>query len=409
MRGHLAGSGLDSNEAERASRPLRVAVVVTRLEGGAGVLAVRGARAMDPGACQPVIVTGTRDWLLDAGASGLEVIVEPSLRAAITPRSDLLALRRLEMMFRERNFDVVHTHCAKAGLVGRVAARRAGVSRIVHTFHGFPFHEFQSMPRRRAYVSVERRLGRFTDLALCVGAVVAAEAVRRELIAPERVRTIGVAVDGPDRLRASMRAGTPQARRLARAELGLPADATVIGVVGRLTYQKAPEDFLAAMLALRRPDVMGVWVGGGELAERVGRRIRALGLRVVLAGHRADVLDVLPAFDIFVLPSRYEGLPTAIVEAMICGIPVVATAVNAVSDLVVPGETGVLVPPHRPEALAAAIRYLLDSPAVAARLAATASARLGTRYGEQDLRTALTAAYSPASTGALVLANINSR
>ena len=104
-----------------------------------------------------------------------------------------------------------------------------------------------------------------------------------------------------------------------------------------------------------------------------------------------------------------KGLPTAIVEAMICGIPVVATAVNAVSDLVVPGETGVLVPPHRPEALAAAIRYLLDSPAVAARLAATASARLGTRYGEQDLRTALTAAYSPASTGALVLANINSR
>ena len=220
MRGHLAGSGLDSNEAERASRPLRVAVVVTRLEGGAGVLAVRGARAMDPGACQPVIVTGTRDWLLDAGASGLEVIVEPSLRAAITPRSDLLALRRLEMMFRERNFDVVHTHCAKAGLVGRVAARRAGVSRIVHTFHGFPFHEFQSMPRRRAYVSVERRLGRFTDLALCVGAVVAAEAVRRELIAPERVRTIGVAVDGPDRLRASMpsrhAAGAPARSRRTR-------------------------------------------------------------------------------------------------------------------------------------------------------------------------------------------------
>ena len=124
MRGHLAGSGLDSNEAERASRPLRVAVVVTRLEGGAGVLAVRGARAMDPGACQPVIVTGTRDWLLDAGASGLEVIVEPSLRAAVTPRSDLLALRRLEMMFRERNFDVVHTHCAKAGLAA--AWPRAG-------------------------------------------------------------------------------------------------------------------------------------------------------------------------------------------------------------------------------------------------------------------------------------------
>jgi glycosyltransferase involved in cell wall biosynthesis len=299
---------------------------------------------------------------------------------------------------RERNFDVVHTHCAKAGVVGRLAASRAGVPRIVHTFHGFPFHEFQSMARRRAYVSIERRLGRITDVALCVGAGVAAEAIRRELIAPERVRTIGVAVDGLDRVRASANAGAPEARRLARIALGLPADAIVVGAVGRLTYQKAPEDFLAAMLALGRPEVIGVWVGGGELAERVGRRARALpGIRVVLAGERTDVLEVLPAFDVFALPSRYEGLPTVVVEAMICGVPVVATAVNAIADLVVPGETGMLVPPHRPELLAAAVRYLLDSPAVAARMAAAARTRLGDRYGEPALRAALTAAYLPAA------------
>jgi len=377
--------------------PLRVATVITRMEGGSGVLALRGAQSLDPAAVRPVIVTGSGGRLLDeAAASGIEVVVEPCLREVIAPRSDLRALRRLERLFRERAFDVVHTHCAKAGAVGRPAARRAGVPWIVHTFHGFPFHQFQSLPRRQAYVSIERRLGRITDVALCVGAGVAAEAVRRELVTPERVRTIGVAVDGPDRVKASMSARLPEARERARAALGLPAGATVIGAVGRLTYQKAPEDFVAAMRALDRPGTIGVWVGGGELAEQVGRHAATLRhSRVILAGERTDVLEVLPAFDVFALPSRYEGLPTVIVEAMICGVPVIASAVNAVSDLVIPGQTGILVPPRRPELLAAAMRHLLDSPAAAARMAAAARARLGDHYGESELHAALLAAYSP--------------
>ena len=170
----------------------------------------------------------------------------------------------------------------------------------------------------------------------------------------------------------------------------------MVGAVGRLTYQKAPEDFIAALQKLGRPDVVGVWVGGGELAERIGRRTRRLsGPRVILAGERTDVLGLLPAFDVFALPSRYEGLPTVVVEAMICGVPVVATAVNAVPDLVVPGETGLLVPPRRPAQLAAAIRYLLDSPELAARMAAAARDRLGDQHAEPALRAALTAAYCP--------------
>jgi glycosyltransferase involved in cell wall biosynthesis len=378
--------------------PLRVATVITRLEGGAGALALHGARVLDREVVTPTIVTGSGSPRLldDAAAAGVEVLVEPVLREVIAPRSDLLALRRLEAIFAERDFDVVHTHCAKAGAVGRLAAHRAGVPRIVHTYHGFPFHQFQSVVRRQAYVSIERRLGRMTDVALCVGSAVAAEAVRRELVAPERVAVIGVAVDGPARQRASMSARRPEARRRARAALGLPQDAAVVGAVGRLTYQKAPEDFITAIARLGRPDVIGVWVGGGELAGQVARRARDLppGARVILAGERTDVLDVLPGFDVFAMPSRYEGLPTAIVEAMICGVPVVATAVNAVPDLVVPGETGMLVPPRRPGQLAAAIRFLLDSPEVAARMAASARARLADQHGEPALRAALTAAYS---------------
>ncbi len=395
--GERAEASTGMPPGDGTGRPVRVATVITRLEGGAGVLALRGARALDPEVAVPVIVTGLGGRLLDeAAASGVEVLVEPSLREMIAPRSDLLAIGRLERIFRQREFDVVHTHCAKAGAVGRVAARRAGVPRIVHTFHGFPFHQFQSAARRQAYVSIERRLGRITDVALCVGSGVTAEAIRRELIAPQRVRTIGVVVDGPDRVRASMSARLPQARRRARLALGLPADAAVVGAVGRLTFQKAPEDFITAIQELGRPDVIGVWVGGGELAERIARRARRLsGPRVILAGERTDVLGLLPAFDVFALPSLYEGLPTVVVEAMICGVPVIATAVNAVPDLVVPGETGLLVPPGRPGQLAAAIRYLLDSPELAAGMAAAARDRLGDQHAEPALRAALTAAYCP--------------
>jgi glycosyltransferase involved in cell wall biosynthesis len=376
--------------------PLRVATVITRLEGGAGQQALRGARAMDPAGYQMTIITGSGDRRLlgEAAEAGLEVIAEPSLRAPIAPASDLLALARLTALLRRRGFDVVHTHCAKAGVVGRLAAHRAGVPRLVHTYHGFPFHEFQGAARRRAYIQIERRLGRITDVALCVGTGVAVEAVRRQLVTPERVRTISVVVDGADQA-AARPPPAAAGRHRARAELGLPADATVIGAVGRLTYQKAPEDFLAALRALGRPGVTGVWVGHGELARHVAARAAgAPGSQLVLAGERSNVPDLLPAFDVFALPSRYEGLPTAVVEAMVCGIPVVATAVNAVGDVVIPGETGLLVPPGRPALLAEAVAFLLDSPAAAARMAATARARLGTRFGEQALRRALVAAYS---------------
>ncbi len=401
------------------SGAVRVATIITRLEGGAGQHALRGALSLDPASFEMTIITGSGDPLLldQAAAAGLEVLTEPALRMPISPRSDLQALARLRELLGRRPFDIVHTHTAKAGVLGRLAAHRAGVPRLVHTYHGFPFHEFQGAPRRQGYVQIERGLGRITDLALCVGTGVAVEAVRRRLISPERIRTIGVVADGPappcgdpdgsdlngsdlngsdlngSDLNGSDLNGTARGR--ARAALGLPADATVVGAVGRLTYQKAPGDFVAALRALDRPDVTGVWVGDGELAGKVAAQVRDTpGVRVVLAGQRGNVLELLPAFDVFALPSRYEGLPTAVVEAMACGIPVVATAVNAVGDVVVPGETGLLVPPGRPGLMADAVGFLLDSPEAAAGMAAEAQARLGKRFGEQALRQALTAAYA---------------
>jgi glycosyltransferase involved in cell wall biosynthesis len=231
-----------------------------------------------------------------------------------------------------------------------------------------------------------------------VGTAVAAEAVRRRLIAPHRVRTIGVSVD---RAEPGTEHG-PDARARARRALGVPQDGVVVGAVGRLAYQKAPQDFVAAMVALGRPDVTAIWIGDGPDAAEV----RALAqkaiprARVLFVGERADIPQVLPAFDVFALPSRYEGLPIAIVEAMRCGIPVVATAVNSVPDVVVPGETGLLVPPHRPTDLARAVAHLLDHPAEARRIADAARRRTFDQHDAASLGAALTAAYSGAAADA---------
>ena len=154
------------------------------------------SEALDPEQFRVTIVTGSGSDLLDqAAAVGLEVIMESALRTPINPWSDVQALHALTTLLRERPFDVAHTHTAKAGVLGRLAANHPAVPRIVHTYHGFPFHEFQSRSRRGTYVAIERGLGRITDVALCVGTGVAVEAVRRRLVAPERVRTIGVAVE----------------------------------------------------------------------------------------------------------------------------------------------------------------------------------------------------------------------
>jgi glycosyltransferase involved in cell wall biosynthesis len=380
---------------------LRVATVVTRLQAGAGAVALRGALALDPARYLVTLVAGRGDRSGDplaeqARTAGIELVSEPALCSPISPFDDVRALARLTALCRDRGFDVVHTHSAKAGTLGRLAARRGGVPRIVHTFHGFPFHNYQSRLLHGGYVHIERRLGRITDVALCVGTGVSVEAVRLGLVAPERVRTIGVPVD------RMATAANPDTRKRARRTLGVPGTGPIVGAVGRLSYQKAPEDFVAAMVALRRPDVTGVWVGGGELAERV-RALAAKAApaaRVVLVGERHDVPDLLPAFDVFALPSRYEGLPVAIVEAMVCGIPVVATAVNAVPDVVIPGETGLLVTPEHPEQLASAVGYLLDHPLEAARMAAAAHAAVGDRYEQHALADVLVSAYTnPSAAG----------
>jgi glycosyltransferase involved in cell wall biosynthesis len=372
---------------------IRIAVAVTKLTAGAGGVALRGALALDPDLFDPSILAADGGSLFpQAERTGLEVIRLRHMDPDVSPVTDFRGVRELEAILRGGRFDLVHTHSAKAGALGRIAARRVGVRAIIHTFHGFPFHAFQSPARRRTYIAAERRLGLITDQFLAVGAGVAAEAVRLGVAPPDRIRVIGSAIEpGIDVANDANRAS---ARRL----LGVPMDVPVIGSVGRLDYQKAPQDLVAAVASLGRADVHAVWIGGGPWAERVAHLAarRGLGNRFVLAGEREDVPALLPAFDVFAMSSLYEGVPCALVEAMACGIPAVATAVNAVCDVVVPGVTGLLARAGDPNSLARAISFLLDHPDRSRRMAVAARAYLGDRFHPATLGRDLTDVYSAA-------------
>jgi glycosyltransferase involved in cell wall biosynthesis len=368
---------------------LRVAQIVTRFMAGAGGVALRGALALDPDRYEVGFVIGSGDRLIQhARAAGFEVIVIERLRGEIALADDRRALAELKTLLRDGKYDVVHTHSSKAGALGRMAAHHADVPRIVHTYHGFPFHEFQSRLRRTAYMRIERSLGKITDAFLAVGPAVAAEAIRLRIAPPEQVRTIGVAVStGP----APQAADRAEARRL----LGIPPGMHVVGTVGRLDFQKAPDDFVNALAELGREDVYGVWIGDGPLRAKTQKLAARRGLagRMAFLGERTDVNALLPGLDVFAMASRYEGLPCAIVEAMAAARPVVATAVNAVPNIVVAGETGLLVPPGRPELLSRALRHLIDNPAVAARLGAAGRAHLGAELAPAALGTILDDTY----------------
>jgi glycosyltransferase involved in cell wall biosynthesis len=380
--------------------PLSVAVVVTRLQAGAGGVALRGALALDPAYFRVTIITGSSDETTDSDGSGdnmlrraervgLEVIQLPQLVPPIAPRIDARGLRILTKLFAAEHYDVVHTHSAKAGALGRLAAMRAGMPRVVHTFHGFPFHEFQSRPRRALYVGIERYLGRFTDTFLAVGGAVAAEAVRRGIAAPGRVRVIDPAIE------TAAPQPSPAVRDAARRRLGVPVGCTVVGTVGRIDYQKAPECFVDAIAALGRPEVYAVWIGDGPLRRMVEQRAHRRGLdgRFLCLGHRDDVPELLPGLDVFAMASRYEGMPCAVAEAMTAGVPVVATAVNSVPDLVLPGQTGILVAPGRPRQLAAAIDHLLEAPSEGTRMAVAARGLIAGRFSAESLAQVLEEVY----------------
>lgn len=371
-----------------AAREVRILHVITRLDrGGSALSTLQTAAGLSPRFRQRLVYGRTREFpRLDPELlRHLDLVELPQLVREPAPVKDLVALVKLYRLIRGSRVDLVHTHTSKAGILGRLAARLAGVRRVVHTPHGHYFvGGYAGRALTRLFVRLERWAARFTDRIVGLTEQEIRDHVARGIGRPEQFVVIpsGVALPAFEKTAGDARG--------LRAALGLPGSATVVGSVGRFEPVKGHHYLLEAVarLARRCPDLHVAFVGDGELLPELRRAAEHAGLagRAHFLGWREDVPAVLHTFDLFVLPSLNEGMGRALVEAMAAGLPIVASEVGGVPEVLAGGAAGVLVPPADAGALARAIETLLGDPALRARLGAAARDRAGQYTAEASLR-----------------------
>ena len=331
---------------------------------------------------------GEGDLVDEFRSRGLDVVRVPGLRRGIAPVRDLLALRFLRRELGAFEPDVVHTHASKAGTLGRRALARARHARTarVHTFHGHVLEGYFPAAISRRLVAHERRLADRTDRIVAVSHATAEDLLRLGVCGEERLCVVqpGIELDALLALKRPATVAGPL-----RAELGAGAEEVLVGVVGRLAEVKRPELALElfGLLAARYPGLHLVFVGDGSLRGTIERSIRALGeegrRRCHLLGARADMTSVLADLDIVLSTSRQEGMPVALIEAAAAGLPVVATDVGGVSELVAHERTGFLG--QSQEELGFGLAQLLEDPAERRAMGERARLRIGTRHSAERL------------------------
>ncbi len=315
--------------------------------------------------------------------AGFRVETSPLARS-VNPLRAINSVLGLYKLLRRERFDLVHVHTPAAAFVGRLAARLAGVPCIVYTAHGFYFHDRMAWPKRWLVIALEWLAGRFTHTLFTQSEEDAATALRLGLCRTGDVLAIG---NGSDPAR--FRPGTgEEARQQLRASLGVDDAQAVIIMIGRLVAEKGYPELVEAMRSLDAQ----LWIVGERLpsdhARAIDDTLRAieedpeLGRKIKLLGYRTDVPELLRAGDIFVLPSHREGVPRSIIEAMLTGLPVVATNIRGSRELVVDGETGILVPVGAARDLSTALQRLIADGEARSRMGAAGLARAHNRYDE---------------------------
>jgi glycosyltransferase involved in cell wall biosynthesis len=357
-----------------ATRP-KVCHVITRLIlGGAQENTLYTAELLQAsGRYDVTLVTGPalgpEGSLLERARRGpFRTVVLPQMRRAIHPWRDFSVYRALKKLFRRERFDIVHTHSSKAGILGRFAARKAGVPIVVHTIHGLPFHPYQPRLTHRLYVWLERAAARRSDKIICVADAMTEQAVAAGVAPSSLFSTIYSGMD------LDLFLGADAERDAVRRRLGFGPDDLVVGKIARLFYLKGHEYVFEAFrrLAGRFPTLKLLLVHDGVLRGAFERELARSGLldRAVFTGlvPPDEIPALIAAMDVLVHASLREGLARTLPQALAVGRPVVSFDVDGAREVVFDGRTGYLVAPKDVDALTAALEKLLADASLRRRL-----------------------------------------
>ncbi|MEW6106154.1 MAG: glycosyltransferase family 4 protein [Bacillota bacterium] len=306
---------------------------------------------------------------------------------------DVVSISELAVYLRREKPDVVHTHTSKGGVIGRLAARLAGVPHVIHTIHGFPFAEVQTRAKYMLYASIERWVGRFTDVLLSQSKEDVDTAARLGILA-RRGAPIYIG-NGVDLSRFNKDNFTCTRRAEIRRSLGI-GNEPVVTIIARLTLEKGYAELIEALAACVGLPWTALFVGPDDGAKStVERMVAQHGLieRVRMLGQRGDIGELLAVTDVFVLPSYREGVPRSVIEAQAMGVPAVVTDIRGCREIVLDGQTGIIVPPRSSAELAGALSKLLQDPQLRERLGAAAERHARAWFSETAVFERIAAVY----------------
>jgi glycosyltransferase involved in cell wall biosynthesis len=377
-------------ESERRTKILRV---IARLNMGGPALHVAyltaglRERGYDTTLVAGSLARGEDSMAFVADARDVDIVRIDELGREISPLRDLMATIRLARLIRRERPDILHTHTAKAGTVGRVAALLAGRKAppiVVHTFHGHVLRGYFGPLRSRLFRVLERWLALRTTALIAVSPQVRDDLVALGVAPPERFAVIRLGIELRERV-----AGEQNGRVESRRYLGIEPDRFTVGWIGRMTAVKRTDDVLVAFKRLRDEGVDGLlcMVGDGPDRTQLEQRAHDLGIvrDTLFLGYQEDVAQFYAAFDALVLPSSNEGTPVSAIEALAAGRPVVATRVGGVPDVVVDGEDGFLVEPGATDDLAERLVRLARDPGLRDRMGRAGRERVLPRYAVERL------------------------
>ncbi len=299
----------------------------------------------------------------------VNLIIIKEMRREINPFSDTICFLKLLSIFRKNRYDIVHTHSAKAGILGRVAAKIAYRKTVtIHTVHGLSFHDFQPLLLNLFYITAEKIADIFTDRYICVGKIMRDKSLKAGIGRIEKYSIVYSGFEIQPYLDAEKQ------RDRTRKSLGISEDEKVIGMVGRLYHLKGQEYLMEAFASIAKEftKIKLLIVGDGILRADLEKFARENGIseKVIFTGlvSPSRIPELISAMDILVHTSLREGLPKAVAQGFAGGKPVIAFDVDGSRELVVSGKTGYLIPPKDVELLKEKLRYLLQNPAISYKM-----------------------------------------